>query len=266
MRRRIDDAAGAGKQTPAVRRAVPLAVARDFLLTLERMLLPPGCLHCTKEESGAPIRGLCGECSAAIEIADDESDAVSFAWPMLIVGARYHGPVTVLVHQLKYGLRPSAAVPLASLLGRAILHRQAGERLDALVPVPTHFLKRWTRGLDPAKEIAAELGGELGVPVIHNALYRRRPTVAQGQARSNSERRSQVMGCFAVRRGIAASLFAPGAWRPFSGLRLGLVDDVVTSGATLMECSLELCRAGAAQVIPLAAASAAVSFRRAALP
>ncbi len=110
------------------------------------------------------------------------------------------------------------------------------------MPVPVFWLKAWLRGVDHAGALAEEVARGLELPV-RRLLARRRPTVAQGQARSPEERALQVRDAFAVR--------AP---RRVRGRSLALVDDVVTSGATAQECARALLAAGARRVVLFAAA------------
>ena len=136
------------------------------------------------------------------------------------------------------------------MLERAARARGLHHHLDVLVPVPTHLLKRFSRGIDHTRIIAEELARSLDLKVLR-ALRREHPTVAQGQARGPRERQAQVRGAFRAVRSLA-------------GLRIGLVDDLVTSGATARECARVLLAAGAAHVVLLVVATP--RFRRGSRP
>lgn len=146
---------------------------------------------------------------------------------------------------LKHGGRRDLARPLGRALARRL--QRAGEPGPGalLVPVPLHPWRRFERGHDQALGLARAVGRATGLPVVR-ALRRLRYTPAQGAAGAVS-RRANVRGAFAARR-LAA--------RRLRGVEVWLVDDVVTSGATLEECARVLRSAGAGPVAALAAARA----------
>ena len=109
---------------------------------------------------------------------------------------------------------------------------------DALVPVPLHRLRLLRRRYNQAAEIARRLSAQTGVAYFPDALVRVRATRGQG-GRSAAGRRRNVAGAFRV---------SPG-WRGrVEGRRLVLIDDVLTTGATLEGCARALKAAGAARV------------------
>jgi ComF family protein len=141
-----------------------------------------------------------------------------------------------LVHGLKYGDR----LELAPMMGRWISHagRELLAEADALVPVPLHWRRLWTRRFNQSAMLAAAISAESGVPVAAAALKRVKPT-AQQVGLSRSERAQNVQGAFRV----------PAEGKPaVAGRRLIVVDDVLTSGATVDGCARALLRAGAANV------------------
>jgi ComF family protein len=119
------------------------------------------------------------------------------------------------------------------------LPREAG--FDVIVPMPLHWFKQWQRGFNQADLLAREIGRKWGVPVRH-VIRRRRATSPQAGL-TNAKRRANVRGAFRVARG-----------KPLQGMRVLLVDDVVTTGATASACARVLKRAGAAHVALLALA------------
>jgi ComF family protein len=149
---------------------------------------------------------------------------------------RFDDVARSLVHALKYGDR----LDLAPLLGGWMA--RAGEELlrdaDALVPVPLHWRRLWTRRFNQSAALAAAVSHRCGVAVAHAALRRVKAT-RQQVGLSRSERAGNVQGAFRV---------APAAKAEVAGRRLVLVDDVLTSGSTADACARALLRAGAAQV------------------
>lgn len=150
----------------------------------------------------------------------------------------------------KHGGRPELARPLAAALARRVrtLLPEAG-RGNLLVPVPLHRWRRVERGYDQSARLGSELAEALGWNCAR-ALARTRPTVVQGTAGATS-RSANVRGAF-----------GPERWRPLArravaeAERVWIVDDVVTSGATLRECARALRRLGARHVSALALARA----------
>ena len=149
---------------------------------------------------------------------------------------RYDDVARALVHAFKYGDR----IDLAPLLG-GWMARAGAELLDgadALVPVPLHWRRLWTRRFNQSAALAAAISRHCGVAVAHGALRRVKATQQQ-VGLSRSERAGNVQGAFRV---------APAAKAEIAGRRMILVDDVLTSGATADACARALLRAGAAEV------------------
>jgi ComF family protein len=149
---------------------------------------------------------------------------------------RYDDVARKLVHAFKYGDR----LDLAPLLGRWMA--RAGQELfdgaDALVPVPLHWRRLWTRRFNQSAALAETISNLSGVAVAHSALRRVKAT-AQQVGLSRAERATNVQGAFRVDAAAKGEV---------SGGRLILIDDVLTSGATADACARALLRAGAAQV------------------
>ena len=149
---------------------------------------------------------------------------------------RFDETARTLVHALKYGDR----LDLAPIMGRWMANagRELTADADLLVPVPLHWRRQWARRFNQSALLADVVGKASGLTVAHRALGRVKPTPQQvGLART--ERALNVQGAFRAR--------ASGQ-REIEGRRLILVDDVLTSGATVDGCARALIRAGAANV------------------
>jgi ComF family protein len=154
----------------------------------------------------------------------------------------YEGALREIIHALKYGGRRSLAGPLGRrmrLCGLDLL-----DAADAVVPVPLHWRRKYRRGFNQAHELARHLG-----PPVIDVLVRTRHTRPQVELAA-AQRRSNVEGSFGLRRRVL--------WRRRSieGLRLVLVDDVTTTGATMEACGRVLKEGGASEVYALTAARA----------
>jgi ComF family protein len=149
---------------------------------------------------------------------------------------RYDDIARTLVHKLKYGDR----LDLAPTLGRWMV--QAGGALlaeaDALVPVPLHWRRLWWRRFNQSAALAEVIAARSAVPVAHAALTRAKAT-RQQVGLTASERALNVQGAFRVTGEARVEV---------AGRRLVLIDDVLTSGATVDACARALLRAGAAAV------------------
>jgi ComF family protein len=208
---------------------------------LAAMLSPP-CAACGQIVSRSADGALCDACWRQLEL-EAHGERWPLAPPHIDLAASlgsYEGALRLAVHALKYEGRRSIASRLARLLGE-----RCGDLLegaDAVVPVPLHPLRRWTRGFNQSEEIA----GALGAPPVWKTLRRTRRTPPQASLTATA-REANVHGAFAPRRAGRAAARMPGS-------RVVLLDDVATTGATLSACAVVLRRMGAAEVLALTAA------------
>ncbi len=151
-----------------------------------------------------------------------------------------------IIHQLKYSGMTSLGLDLGKHLGVRVKQELAGEKITGIVPVPLHHLKRRERGYNQSEYICRGMTSVLGVPVEPKLVTR--SVYTQTQTKLNSEeRRQNVAGAFKV-RGEALPKIKDGTFL--------LVDDVVTTGATMQACARALVDAGACKVIACATALA----------
>ena len=146
------------------------------------------------------------------------------------------GPARQLVHRLKYGDRMELARPMGRWMARAGAELLA--EADVLVPVPLHDNKLGARRFNQAMTLAQSISAHCALPVASSALKRVKATVPQ-VGLSKIQRASNVQGAFRV---------LPEAAFEIKDLRVVLVDDVLTSGATLNAASRALLRGGARSV------------------
>jgi ComF family protein len=153
----------------------------------------------------------------------------------------FTGPARAALHRLKYDGELRLVEPLAELMAER--WRRAGAGGALLVPVPVHAQRRRERGFDQAELLARAVGARLALPVLAT-LERAEATAAQHKL-GRSARATNVGYAFAV-RAIARSQLR-GRW-------VIVVDDVVTTGATLAGCARALYESGAGAVSGLALA------------
>ncbi|MGH8076930.1 MAG: ComF family protein [Lysobacter sp.] len=144
----------------------------------------------------------------------------------------YAAPVDRLLLRFKFHHDLAAGGLLAQLMAQALV---TTPRPDALVAVPLHRARLRQRGYDQALELARPLARALGLPLLTNTLRRVRATVAQSRLDA-PQRRRNLHGAFAVLPGMALPA------------HVALVDDVMTTGATLQAAAMTLRRAGVQRV------------------
>lgn len=149
---------------------------------------------------------------------------------------RYDEIARSLVLAFKFGDR----MDLAPMMGRWMA--RAGHELlpgaDALVPVPLHWRRLWSRRFNQAAALSKAISATSGVPVLFDTLRRVRATPQQ-IGLSKTQRADNVQGAFRVPVDRKATIH---------GRRVILIDDVLTSGATVDTCARALLKAGARQV------------------
>jgi ComF family protein len=212
------------------------------------LAFPAACAGCGRE--GAP---LCATCAPALDARLELPGGTPIGLPadlpepllQLEWCAPFAGPVRAALHQLKY----SGERRLAQPLGGAVARRWAGvgQGATVVVPVPVHADRERQRGYDQAALVAEVAASTLGFPFVR-ALERARFTVAQFEL-GRDERATNVSGAFRP-RGRAGSEVG----RAVAGRWVLLVDDVVTTGATLAACGFALEEAGALAVSGIAVA------------
>src|SRR5207302_8721166 len=149
---------------------------------------------------------------------------------------RYDDVARTLVHALKYQDRTDLAPAMGRWMARA--GHELLEEADVLIPVPLHWRRGWSRRYNQSGALARAIERQSGVKVTSEALRRVRPTEQQ-IGLSRSQRASNVQGAFKVAADRTADIH---------GRRIVLIDDVLTSGATVDACARALLRARAAQV------------------
>ena len=220
------------------------------------LVFPRHCVGCSATVD-RPVGHLCWECFRSIEPGSGtcceqcglrvegeirhaftcsvcENDPPAF--DRARSAGKFGGVLREMLHQFKYGRATWLCSDLADMLhGCVLAHYPVGE-LDAVVAVPLHAGKRRDRGYNQAALLAAELARRLDRPYPADVLVRTRATPTQTRLHA-AERRKNVRAAFAVR--------GP-EW--VRGRTILLVDDVMTTGATLSEVAATLRRAGAWRV------------------
>lgn len=202
-----------------------------LLRLLASLLAPPLCVACGC--AAGELEPLCGPCRSALRWLR-RAPAVAAGVPVWAPVA-YDGPARALVRSLKFGGLPGMAATMASQMAA----NAPPGWLDAaaLVPVPLHPARLRKRGYNQAERLAAELAARTGL-LVRDCLERSGETATQ-VGRGRTERLASIAGRVSVRAGA------------FLPAEIVLIDDVVTTGATLAACAVA-CRGAAVRAIAYA--------------
>ncbi|WP_458759338.1 ComF family protein [Afipia sp. TerB] len=244
-------------------RAVWNATARAAL----DIALPTLCVSCHEPVTGD---GLCAACWSRLSfiappycarlgipfvydpgpgLLSMEAIASPPAYQRARAAVRYDDVARTLVHALKYQDRTDLAPTMGRWMARA--GHELLKEADALIPVPLHWQRSWSRRYNQSGALARAIAAQAGLPVWSDVLQRTRQT-RQQVGLSRTERSRNVQGAFSV-----AAEKKPAV----QGRRVILIDDVLTSGATVDTCAPALLRARAASVDVLVFARVVEPFK-----
>ena len=225
------------------------AIARHFL----NLIYPLHCASCSAPLEAANKAGVCDKCLARIRpnprpncrkcgrAADStrtckECRTTKLYFNRAHSACLYEGPLKEIIHRFKYNGALVLAGPLSGLMIDFANNNPAVlENIDLISYVPLGAKRLRKRTFNQSQLLAARLAKEFGLELCH-ALSKPRPTRNQNEL-SRDERLSNLEGAFTVRQEVN-----------ITGMRILLVDDVMTTGATLSECAKVLKASGAKEV------------------
>ena len=228
------------------------------------LLVPPSCASCGEDlvetvdvllcskcrEQIPPLsEPLCSRCGARHSGREEQSRCPRCAGRRLAFDAAvpfgvYHGPLREIVLKMKRPAGHALSTAVARLMSRSRSELLREHNCQLVVPVPMHWTRRLTRGTNSPDTVAEELSRQTGLPFGRGLLTRRRNTVPQTEL-SPAKRFENVRGAFRM-----------SASYDLSGLRVVLVDDILTTGATCSEAAKVLRKAGASYVVVVVVARA----------
>lgn len=205
---------------------------------LRDLLAPRECPGCGGVVERSAV--FCAACAATVEPAPNPDGSSCLAAHL------FGGAVRDAIHRLKYGKRSDLARPLGHLLRACLARSPSPPRVDFVLPVPLHLARLVDRGFNQSGLLARSVAQHVRVPLRTGVLRR----TAAGPAQAGLDRAARltnVASAFSVTRASAVR-----------GKHVLVVDDVVTTGATLDACRKALLAAGAASVTCVALARAGV--------
>ncbi len=205
------------------------AFCRDCLEDLHSSL-PGICRRCAAELPGAGRRN--GECRLCRDL--------NLRFDSAVAVGNYHRTLSELIVRMKGQRDEALAWQLGRLLAARVTELWPEQRFDMIVPVPAWWGRRLKRGFVASEVIAQSVGKSLGLPVDRRVLRCGRSVAKQGTL-STPARFRNVAGLFQLRAG-----------RAVKGKAVLLVDDVMTSGATVSQAAAVLKRPGGARVVDVA--------------
>ncbi len=215
----------------------------SFLKDFVHIFLPKVCVACDSSLLSHE-EVLCTACIYHLPITDFHQDKqnetaqqlwgkLDFQEAMSMLYLAKSSRVEKLVYKLKYGNQPEIGVFLGEYYARMMLRTGFFDQLDMIIPIPIHKSKLRKRGYNQSSQFAKGLSKESGVPWSENVLIRAKATESQTR-KSRIERYDNVEGVFALKKPSLVK-----------GKHILLVDDVLTTGATICVAGSQLTEAGA---------------------
>jgi ComF family protein len=208
-------------------------------------VLPPVCLQCESPLLNGE-KYLCTICADSIARIDNKlnadlrrinsNDHISKAYSLFLFTEAT--AIQTLIHHLKYGQMRKIGREYGKKLAEEVL-KPENLNADFIVPVPLHISKKRERGYNQSDFICGGIGEVLNVPLLIKSLKRKKFTQTQTKL-SREERQENVRGAFEVRKKYIQTI---------KDKNIILVDDVITTGSTILECAGVLKSTGCGDVI-----------------
>ncbi|MDD2427496.1 MAG: ComF family protein [Eubacteriales bacterium] len=217
-----------------------------FLEKLERLFYPQVCSFCDcliAEDKGASERYVCRACESDLPFRFNDEIYPDHTPFLLVVSFYYEEPVLKALRQLKFHGRTDFASALAPYLYAS--YRRLNLSCDVIVPMPLHHKRLRQRGYNQAGLLGEALASLVGIPLVEDALLRVHESGRQSERKGREEKMANVQGVFQLNEDLLPAL---------QGRRVLLLDDIVTSGATMTEAGLCL-QAGGIDVLAMACAA-----------
>ncbi|RCL75655.1 MAG: ComF family protein [Flavobacteriales bacterium] len=201
------------------------------------LIFPQKCVHCNLEIENK-YRQVCFGCESEINWSrpfDNElkNQILQNIYIENVQSAQYlfsfskEGVEQSLIHSLKYKNAKRTGINLGRLLGKSFLEKEKQQEIECLIPVPIFYKKKFDRGYNQAESIARGLSLELNIPMRNKLIKKTKNTKSQTKL-TKSQRSRNVENTF-----VASSALS-------KVKAIGIVDDVLTTGATIREICKEI--------------------------
>ena len=202
------------------------------LMSVSTLIFPSQCINCGIEIKNK-AKLVCFGCASRIKWTGHLDKEVQHQIIQLVnlpcvLGAHSlfvfakNSVEQALIHRLKYQHSKQTGFILGKLFAQKIKNKIQEGTIDMLVPVPSHHIKKFDRGYNQAETIAKGLSKELSIPISVNLIYKTKN--ASSQTQLNKEERG---------KNVRGSFMPSGEFRNVKSI--GIIDDVITSGATIKE-------------------------------
>jgi len=209
-------------------------------------LFPETCLICKKTYQNAPSNCLCSTCHTQLLYLDQHCSLCGFALPKhtdhcgrcltqppaydhYFCAFQYQSVIRDLICQFKYSGRPELAKPLAALFMHELHAKDIGLP-DLIIPVPMHLNKLRQRGFNQSALLAKQLSKKMAIPYSDKIIKKHQHTPPQAEL-NHKQRLNNIKGSFVINKSLHAK-------------NVAIIDDVVTTGATMHEMTKILRKSG----------------------
>ena len=218
------------------------SIVNLFYQEIINFVLPPICLSCERLlKNGSKY--LCKNCEDSIIRIDNSigitlsqlnrDDPVSKVYSLFLF--KEDTPIQTLIHELKYGQLRGIGKYYGKILGDELLKKSNAEYI---IPVPLHISKKRERGYNQSDFICDGISDALNIQTLKKCLRRTRFTQTQTKL-SREERKQNVSGAFELREKYKNTIHKK---------NIIIVDDVITTGSTILECAKVLKNAGCGEI------------------
>lgn len=215
-----------------------------MLQTLNSLLFPTKhiCLFC--KEKNRSIKGyICKECYENLEVLNREVQIDSIYINRIYYSLSYNRFIREMMKNYKYNGKNYLYKPFGEIMLRTIENKKIAEDIDIIIYVPTHKRKEALRGYNQAELLAVYISKNLEKPLLRQNLIKTKWTKEQSHS-NKIDRIINLKGSFQIKDPSE-----------IEGKRILLVDDIITTGVTMDECSRVLINNGAKEVIGIALTS-----------
>jgi len=206
---------------------------------LINFIWPPHCAGCGELLPLSADRLICGNCLKKLNQTGPSFE--NYRHCKIICSAKYEGVCKNLIIEFKFRASRTIAHTLAQIMADDLIKYSGTFAPDLIVPVPLHPGRKQERGFNQSELLSKNISKTLNIPCEKSFLKRTRNTPSQ-KALGKGERIKNVEGAFKSQNA--------------AGRNILLIDDVLTTGATMFECAKTLKQAGAKKVLAIAFAKA----------